>query len=61
MNLGCLAAALGWNAFEAALMHGRRDDPAGVDEARARFLAYARSDLRDALSRATDRKETGAT
>lgn len=50
-----LAAALGWNAFEAALVHGLRDDPARVDQARARFLAYARNDLRDALSRGTDR------
>ena len=46
-----LAAAIGWNAFETALMHGLDQDPAAVDEARDQFLTYARRNLHEALTR----------
>lgn len=46
-----LSAAIGWNAFEAAMMHGLDQDPATVDEARDQFLTYARRNLHEALTR----------
>jgi hypothetical protein len=46
-----LAAAVGWNAFETAMMHGLDQDPATVDEARDQFLTYARRNLHEALTR----------
>jgi AcrR family transcriptional regulator len=52
-----LAAALGWNAFETALMHGLHQDPAAVDEARDQFLSHARQSLHDHISHAAPRGE----